>query len=211
MNNQQIKSHRDMCYLCFKPAVACVCNKLTIVSNKTAVYIVQHMRERFHPLGTERIASLGLEKVFLETVFPTNRRFTASTNFPKNTALLYPSAKAEPIETLPSTSIPSSIVVIDGTWSQASKIYRDSPALRALPCLTFGNRMSGNYRIRKEPFGGANSTIEAVVRALKILEPETEGLDTLLSAFDLMIDDQLRLSAFKQIRTLRRSRDVDCS
>jgi hypothetical protein len=35
------------------------------------------------------------------------------------------------------------------------------------------------------------STIEAIVQALRVLEPEAHGLDALLAAFDSMIDDQL--------------------
>jgi DTW domain-containing protein YfiP len=189
-----IQPHRDMCYRCFKPLVTCLCDNITKVNNHTFVHIVQHMRERFHPIGTERIATLGLANVSLETVFPKDGRFCSEQVFPKGTALLYPSQNAAHIERLTDNERPLHLVVIDGTWYHASRIYRHSPNLQALPCLTFETRVPSNYRIRMEPDESANSTIEAVCRALKLLEPDTPGIDGLLACFDRMIDVQQHLA-----------------
>jgi hypothetical protein len=51
--------------------------------------------------------------------------------------------------------------------------------------------LPSRYRIRREPNAKALSTVEAAVAALRILEPETSGLDQLLSAFDAMVEGQL--------------------
>jgi hypothetical protein len=48
-----------------------------------------------------------------------------------------------------------------------------------------------NYRIRKEPQADFVSTVEALVYALSILEPDNEEPQSLLSAFDRMIDRQI--------------------
>jgi DTW domain-containing protein YfiP len=194
MNAIITPSHREMCYRCFKPLMTCLCSKITKVHNRTFIHIVQHMRERFHPIGTERIATLGLARVSLETVFPKGRLFCSEQVFPKGSALLYPSPNAAYIERLTESERPSHLVVIDGTWYHASRIYRHSPNLQALPCLTFETRVPSNYRIRLEPDDAANSTIEAVCRALKWLEPNTPGIDGLLACFTEMIDIQQHLA-----------------
>lgn len=175
-----------------KPSVTCVCEGLPSVPNRTGIYIVQHMRERGHAVGTARIAMLGLERAFQETVFPVNGLFQSAQVFLPGTALLYPGPGARHLETVPESGRPSNLAVIDGTWQQASKIYRDSPNLRTLPCVTFRDVKPSNYRIRLGPNEAANATIEAVCRALQILEPDTPGVDGLLSCFNKMIDRQLR-------------------
>lgn len=37
--------------------------------------------------------------------------------------------------------------------------------------------------------------MESIVYALKVLEPEIEGLDNLLEVFDSMVEDQVRFMA----------------
>ncbi len=198
--------HRPMCFRCFRPQVTCLCEKIPRVHNRTFVHIVQHMRERFHPIGTEKIASLGLVNVSVETVFPQERRFCFSRVFPKGTALLFPSPNAAYIERLTASERPSHLVVIDGTWHQALRIYRHSPMLQSLPCLTFEEQIPSNYRIRMEPDAAANSTIEAVCRALKWLEPDTLGIDGLLRCFDEMIDLQHELAKQRIGRSAHRKK-----
>ncbi len=195
-----------MCYRCLKPASTCICAAVPRVRNRIHIHIVQHVRERRHPIGTARIALLGLERVSLETVRPSAGAHRATGPFPPGTALLYPAAAAIPLETLPPGMRPSRLVVIDGTWHLASRILRDSPALRELPCVAFREERPSNYRIRREPTRGANATIEAIARALALLEPDTGGVGALLSSFDRMIDDQLRLATGSPRRVLREQR-----
>jgi DTW domain-containing protein YfiP len=78
-----------------------------------------------------------------------------------------------------------------GPWGQASKLYRENGWLAALPHYALSPSEPSRYRIRREPRPNFISTIEAVVAALRILEPATEGLDALLTAFDEMIDAQV--------------------
>jgi hypothetical protein len=81
--------------------------------------------------------------------------------------------------------------VIDGTWHTARTLLRDKAWLQALPRVRLSPVEPSRYRIRREPTHDSLSTIEAIVHALRILEPETAGLDQLLTAFDAMIDAQL--------------------
>ena len=53
---------RAVCYECFRPEALCYCRFLSPVDNRTPVLIVQHPRERFHPIGTARIVNRSLRK-----------------------------------------------------------------------------------------------------------------------------------------------------
>jgi hypothetical protein len=83
------------------------------------------------------------------------------------------------------------LVILDGTWHTARTLFRDKTWLRAMPQYRFDPLVPSRYRIRREPAAHCVSSIEAIVAALSVLEPETNGLTSLLDAFDAMIDDQL--------------------
>jgi hypothetical protein len=105
--------------------------------------------------------------------------------------LLFPSENSVILDELGPKERPSQIVVIDGTWHQAKTIFRDVPALHQLTQYRLAPKQPGNYRIRREPTETSLSTVEAVVAMLKVLEPNTAHLDSLLDVFHRMVDDQL--------------------
>lgn len=184
---------RAVCYRCQKPAIACVCALLPAVKNRTGVFIVQHPRERAHPIGTARLAGIGLEKVRVAVMWSAgSREETPPDWLPESAALLYPAPGARDLEATAERERPRHLVVIDGTWHTARTLYRDKRWLRALPCFRLSPASPSRYRIRKEPTREALSTVEAIVEALRVLEPDTPDLDSLLAAFDTMIDRQIQ-------------------
>jgi tRNA-uridine aminocarboxypropyltransferase len=167
--------------------VACVCASIERVANRTGVIILQHPHERFHPIGSARIASLGLTSVRVEPCAPWR---VADLEIPPRAALLYPSADARDLAELATEELPRHLVVIDGTWFNAKKIYDAHASLRALSCLRISPREPTRYRIRRQPRRHCLATLEAIICALRLLEPETRGLDRLLDSFAAMIDRQ---------------------
>ncbi len=182
---------RAMCYRCGKAASVCICDAITAVANRTGVVILQHRHESRHPIGTTRIARLGLERVRVDTCAPWEDNATLLASVPTDAMLLYPSPGAVRVDELAVEERPEHLIVIDGTWFQAKKIYDASPALQRLRAVTLPPGRPSDYRIRREPKRHYLSTIEAIVRALRVLEPETEGLEGLHAVFSLMIDRQL--------------------
>jgi DTW domain-containing protein YfiP len=175
------------------------------VANRTRITIVQHPRERFHPIGTARIARLGLANASLlvpRAVAPRSLRLPL--DLAPGSALLFPGPGARDLAELGALERPSGLVVLDGTWSHARALLRENPALRSLPQVSLQPRAPSRYRIRKQPRSHFISTIEAIVEALRLLEPETQGLDGLLRAFDWMIDEQLVYAHRSPRRRLRR-------
>ncbi|MBX3023992.1 DTW domain-containing protein [bacterium] len=182
---------RASCYRCFKPRVACICDAVRTVANRTPVTILQHPRERFHALGTVRIARLGLARARVEWCAPWEDASAIRQRLPGDAALLYPGPAARDLATLAPRERPRHLVVIDGTWFLAKKIYDAHSWLRALPHVALTPRRPSAYRgLRREPQAHCLATVEAIVGALRIIEPETTGLDGLLAAFAAMLDRQ---------------------
>ncbi|MEY4546398.1 MAG: hypothetical protein RL685_2593 [Pseudomonadota bacterium] len=187
---------RDTCYRCFRPLGSCLCAVIPEVKNRTPLLILQHPRERTHPFNTVRIVALALSNC--ELVVDHAHRVSQDPGLLGSLAgcgLLYPRPGARDITTLPAAERPRKLLVIDGTWHQAKALYREVPVLHDLPHFTLPSGLRSAFEIRQQPAEYCLSTLEAIVFALRALEPETEGLDKLLHAFGDMQRQQQRLMA----------------
>ncbi|MBK8589946.1 MAG: DTW domain-containing protein [Sandaracinaceae bacterium] len=183
--------HRETCFRCFKPRSTCVCGLITAVPNRVGVSVLQHPRERAHPLGTARFVELGLSNSEVIVAFTGDRDLHVPMQLPEGTGLLYPSPDATDLEQATPAERPRHLLVLDGTWSQARALYRQNPWLAGIPHFQLSPEAPSRYRIRREPRPEFVSTLESVLLALRILEPETEGFEGLLSAFDSLVDTQI--------------------
>ncbi len=190
---------REVCWRCHKAASVCVCADIPRLEHDTAVHIVQHPRERHHPVGSLRFAELGLAHAQVHVAHYAedesgHERLQHDFVPPPGSCLVYPGAGARPLESLDPP--PSRLVFLDGTWNTVKGLLRDDPRLAALPRVALPASTPQRYRIRREPRDECMSTLEAIVRALSALEPtRAEDFDRLLSAFDAMIDTQIEIVA----------------
>ncbi len=198
---------REVCYRCHKPRATCVCADTPRLANRTEIVVLQHARERFHPIGTARFAALGLARARVELddqLDPEGTR--ARLALGPRAGLLFPGPRAIPLEFLAPGERPDQLVLLDGTWPQARGLYRRHRWLAELPHYALRPAAPSVYRIRAEPFREAVSTIEAIVLALSALEPERkDALDALLGAFVRMIDAQIVLGE-RRVGRLRKRR-----
>jgi DTW domain-containing protein YfiP len=174
------------------------------------VVIVQHPRERDVPIGTARMASLCLPSSELHVVTcvaesPSLVRALADPERPA--ILLSPGEGARDIARDPPRG-PVTLVVVDGTWSQAKKIIKHDPALRALPRYAFVPPSPSEYRIRREPEETFVSTIEALVHTLAVLErpAHPDRFAALLAPFRAMVDFQLHHAHEHRAARIRHAR-----
>jgi hypothetical protein len=125
---------------------------------------------------------------------PRVRQLTLDPDEAAATALLFPGEGAQDPRQVPAGAV-RNLVVLDGTWAQARKLYQHNPILRALPRLGLIPARPGNYRIRREPAADCLATIEALAEALGALEQDVERFAGLLPAFTFMVDQQLAMAA----------------
>ena len=158
---------------------------------RTEVVFLQHPRERHVPIGTARMAHLGLvgSRLIDGVHFDDDPRIADLFDVDSGTAILFPGDDALPLPQWPTP--PKKLVVLDGTWSQASKLLKENPRLASLPRMSFQPEQPGRYRIRKEPTDLHLSTIEAIAAVLGALEGDVDGYQQLLRPFDHMVEWQL--------------------
>jgi len=189
-----------------------LCAALVKVPTRTRVVILQHPRESDVPINTARIAERALpnSELHVGVEFAESAGVRKAISDPAAPAiLLYPAPGARDLAQEPPPG-PVTLVVIDGTWWQAQKLFKKNPFLAALPCYSLEPAVPSRYRIRKEPAAHCVSTIEAITLALGVLErthaegpgenPSGQRLEALLQPFEAMVEHQLRYAAEQQAK-----------
>ena len=78
------------------------------------------------------------------------------------------------------------LVLIDGTWAQAKRMVRDSPHLSEFTQVCFQDAAHSAFdAVRREPDEHCVSTLEACVRALRLLEPDSAAVETAASYLEV--------------------------
>lgn len=178
--------------------VACYCAHVTPIPTQTRVVVLQHPRERHKAIGTARIAALCLPnaEILVGYDFEHDARVRSLLADPAAPAvLLYPSPDARDLRSDPLKG-PVTLVLLDGTWSQARSLLRDNAWLQRLPRVAFAPDAPSEYRIRREPREDFVSTIEALVHALGLLEDgDPARFQALMAPFRAMVDLQVKFAA----------------
>ncbi|MFD2180151.1 tRNA-uridine aminocarboxypropyltransferase [Veronia pacifica] len=180
------------CHRCNKAHKACICEKITPIGNNIPLLILQHPSEVNQAKGTARILSLSLEhsQLIVGEEFDQNTEFLDQLdNSDINWHLLYPSDNAKTITSLSSDQNVHNLglVLLDGTWKKAFKMYQLSQRLQMLPALVLPDDLTGNYRIRKTAKTGGLSTVEAGYHALSLLANDNNHYQPLIDCFDKMV------------------------
>jgi DTW domain-containing protein YfiP len=192
---------RAICPRCRRPSRVCYCAYLPLLPTRTRIVILQHPRERYVPIGTAYMASLCLPNAELHVGIDIDPRLLSDAARPP--VLLYPGDGAIDVAENPPRG-PVTLVVVDGTWSQAKKLVRKSPGLAALPRYAFRPPSPSEYRIRREPREDFVSTIEALMHVLGALEGDPDRFRALLAPFRAMVDMQIACAEAKSHPRLRK-------
>lgn len=184
---------RAFCSDCDFLKSRCLCDTLKKIDNDIHLIVLQHPSETKHPLNTVRI----MKKSFNEMTVLVGEDFTSDLKLNtllcdpnNNVALLYPKDDSTLLETNSRKEKISHLILIDGTWRKAKKIFLLSKNLQTLPSIKLAPIDESNYRIRKAPSESALSTLEAATEALRILEP-TLDTTSASASFKKMIDHQI--------------------
>ncbi|MBI5495418.1 MAG: DTW domain-containing protein [Deltaproteobacteria bacterium] len=201
-------TYRALCLRCRRAASACVCSVIPPLRTRSRLLFLQHPREARNPIGTARMAHLALQGSLLRAdvefaADPVVREFLAQPG--RRTVVLYPGRDARDARELSAVEEDLNIVILDGTWWQARKLWRMNPALHALPAYRLDPAEPGRYRIRREPAAHCLSTIEAVAALLAVVERDGQDWPALLRPFDAMVEKQLEHARSPHPRHLGRT------
>lgn len=158
----------------------CPCARFVALENRTRVTILAHYSELRKPTNTSKLAALLLRRCRVLSIgdprspHAGNPRELIQQLDAERTLLLFPSPDAEPLATL--TPGAYELVVPDGTWAQTRRMvrrYADLQRLRAVKVDFEPTR----YLLRRNAESGLLCTLEAVARALSLLDGAALGRD----------------------------------
>ena len=86
------------------------------------------------------------------------------------TRLLYPGPESEPLERAEPDTV-ETLVILDGTWEQARKMFSRNPAVAALRKVSLSVSSPSQYIVRTQPSSACMSTLE--VRSSQRVRGET--------------------------------------
>ncbi|XP_053515481.1 tRNA-uridine aminocarboxypropyltransferase 2-like isoform X2 [Artibeus jamaicensis] len=170
---------RPECSRCSRPQKVCLCPFLPVhpLHISTHLYIIQHPAEESRVLRTVPLLAACLPqdkcRVKIGRRFSEERDPELSTVCRKSsTLILYPGDEAASLEEfiLDSPIYPSTIIIIDGTWSQAKDIFYKNSLFRLPKQVQLKSSISSQYVIRMQPTNRCLSTLECAAVALSILE-----------------------------------------
>ncbi len=170
----------------------CLCEYLKPVNNSTQIIILQHPKESKHPLNTVKILTKSLVKIiiFSGEDFSQHQELNLILDNSENkVVLLFPEIDRQ-VKTSLDVATTTHLVLIDGPWRKAKKIYFLSRNLHSLQRLSLENSKISNYRIRQSHQKNGLSSLEASLEALKLIEPNL-NTNSLELAFQKMIDFQI--------------------
>lgn len=167
------------CPRCQLGARVCICAWRAESSMQTDVVLLMHRDEVFKPTNTGRL---------IADLFPSNTyAFEWSRTAPPDEllamledprrfpVLVFPPDEGSPRQ-VHNARPPSlgekrlTLVMLDGTWKQARKMYKSSGWLQALPLQVLDERHVGTYAVRQSHAVGQLSTAEAAAEVLRSCE-----------------------------------------
>jgi len=169
----------------------CLCALLPSLLTRTRLVLLIHRDEARKTSNTGMLAAACLSNSRVVVIGDHHAPLPARlVEEDEHGALLYPDPAARPIEALVSSGRPVALVVPDGGWRHVSRMRARLPGLAAMPRVSVGGPPSA-YRLRVADAPERLSTIEAIARALAVLEGPAIG-EALTRVFEEMVERTLR-------------------
>jgi DTW domain-containing protein YfiP len=155
----------------------CLCDQIPTLDLSTRLVLVMHKSERHKPTASGPLALAALPNhVWLMHGDADNpATLVPQVEADRRGLILFPAVGARVLsaELLAEDPRPVTLVVPDGSWRQASKAARRLPGVDQFENVILAEGAPTEYQLRREPKPGGLATMEAIARALGVLE----GLD----------------------------------
>ncbi|MFI5297459.1 MAG: tRNA-uridine aminocarboxypropyltransferase [Polyangiales bacterium] len=179
------------CARCHVHASLCICALIPRLETRTRLVLFIHRYEDRKPTNTGRLAAECLvnSEVLVRghASAPTPRFVPAPGSQP---LFLFPIDGATPLTEYVGSLRPVTLIVPDGTWRQAAKVRNRVAGLVDVPCVSLPRGECSRYRLRHEAHVGALATMEAIARAMGVLEG-SHIQEAIERVFQAMVDRSL--------------------
>ena len=170
------KKYSERCERCRMRFELCICAEIPSLQLATKVVVVVSKREVKIPTNTGRLATQALQNSALLVRGDQDQPYDLTEHLVEGGShlLLYPSDDAQELtaEFAATLTRPCTLVVPDGNWRQTSKMRRRDPGMANLQVVKIAPGRMTEYKVRKESKAEGLATIEAIARALGVLEGE---------------------------------------
>lgn len=188
----QVKKRRPRCAVCGLHLPLCVCREtrpLSVPSRQ--LIVVQHHRESVKPTSTGPLACHLWSGSRLLIFGRRNQSLPVEpfTQPQTDYFVLFPARGAQVLSpdllTLPAGRR-QAFVVLDASWSQASRMVRRVPHVRDWPFYSLPDGPPSSWSIRRAPRPHQVCTLEAVIRLVELLAGHAAA-QPLQQAFELVV------------------------
>lgn len=159
------------CPRCYMHGSLCVCTLIPKIATRTRLMLIIHRIEARKPSNTGR---LGVECLSNSETWvrghEENRADAYQPDAEYQSIFLFPHEDAVPLTEFAQSKLPVKLIVPDGTWRQAAKVRNRVAGFKDLPCAILPPDQPSIYRLRSEAHAHGLATVEAIARALGILE-----------------------------------------
>lgn len=204
--SQRRSTHGVRCTRCKINVKLCFCSELRKLPSKTKISFVMHHREEHLTSNTVNLALMTMEhaevhlrglpeKPFkVKDLNINEEEFIPLFLFPEDDAV---ELNEENLKKLNPKNLPIQLIVPDGTWSQAKKVYRRDFVLlnesdSRIPPVKLPLGFEGKYLLRKSPRENGLSTFEATAYALEIIEKNESLGKELMQMFSIMVERMVK-------------------
>ncbi len=171
------KKPDQRCPRCLMRVGLCLCALIPTLVISTKVIVVIAHREILVPTNTGRLAAQALPNSAILIHGANGPDAAACDLMPhlrpgRQALLLYPGDDAELLtpDVVQRFGGMVDLVVPDGNWRKTSKMRRRIPGMLGLPTVRLAPGGPSAYRVRKETKAEGLATIEAIARALGVIE-----------------------------------------
>lgn len=151
----------------------CICDQMRPLSIETKVVVILHTRETLTTSNTGRLLPVAVAGA--EVRLRGGREVLDTQGLMEDgrqTLLLFPHDGAIPLDSSFQKNHPGpyTLLIPDGTWSQARKVFKREKALAGATPVCLVDAGPSSYGLRVSPREGALATFEAAAHALGVLE-----------------------------------------
>ncbi len=175
------------CPVCFLHLSRCICAEIPSLNLRTKVSLIVHAKELKRTTNTGRLALKALvnSQMIVRGADKTPLDLTPLLAGFSN-LLFFPAQDAVELtaDFLLQFDKPIQLLVPDGNWRQAGKVSSRHPELDGIPRVKIGAPNRASLHLRRETSIEGMSTLEAIARALRVIEGEDvyESLNRLYQA-----------------------------
>lgn len=167
------------CRGCRQRPWACICDSLPCAVNETALVLLQHRGERRSQSNTGALVARTLAHSRIVPFGLVNAEPLAREELDDSACVvLFPLPAAAVLSPAAFGDVVRgrrTLIVLDGTWRQARRMYTRLDVLRGLPVATLPPATGPRYALRKAKNAHQLSTIEAVASAYRLVGEPAVG------------------------------------